>query len=33
MYGLRRTIGSDGHSAIYIRGINLLFHLKQMYYA
>lgn len=33
MRGLRRTIGIDGHSAIYIRGINLLFHLKQMYYA
>ena len=33
MYGLRRTIGSDGHSVLYIRGINLLFHLKQLHYA
>lgn len=33
MCGLRRTIGIGGHSVFYIRGINLLFHLKQLYYA
>ena len=33
MHGLRRTIGIGGHSVLYIRGINLLFHLKQLHYA